>query len=146
MIETKDLYKVVGSMVDSALTDAGIPATRRRSDDEDGPISCRSVQISFDEYRVSPDGEMREVAQDVTVYFYAEDMDHPRDEAWTAANAIGLVFSAPIVIDGATVRVEDTISADMTSDVAEIGFTLAWYETVDISDYLTIDTLELEVE
>lgn len=146
MITREALNMAVGPLVDSALVSAGIPAERRKSDDP-APIDRRSIQIELSELKIDPMGDMRQITQSVTVYFFPEDAEQYRDEVWTAANAIEAALIAPLIVDGVAIRCDDEgVLIDMTSEVMEIRFNLTWFEiAIYDEDYELIDTLEEEL-
>lgn len=124
MITAEEINIALGELIDESLKEAGIPATRRRPDD-DSEMHRRSVQISLDGLHVDPQGMLRSLTQDVTIYFYPADTDQPRDEIWLAAMAVESAFSEPLIVDGAVLRLADEVYVDMSSiDIAEITLQL----------------------
>lgn len=145
MITREDLNIAVGTFVDEALEAIGLPIERRKSDDP-APIDRRSLQIQLEELQIELMGSMRQLTQDVTIYFYPSDDQRYRDEIWTAANGIEAALTAPLVVGGATLyATEDGVVVDMTTEVMEIRFSLTWIEVADDNeDYELIETLEME--
>lgn len=145
MITREDLNVAVGTFVDEALEAIGLPTERRKSDDP-APIDRRSLQIQLEELQIEPMGSMRQLTQDITIYFYPSDDQRYRDEIWTAANGIEAALTAPLVVGDATLyATEDGVTIDMTTEVMEIRFSLIWIEVADDhEDYELIETLEME--
>ena len=146
MITREALNVAVGSFIDSALTAAGIPAERRKSDDT-APIARRSVQIQLEELTIEPMGVMRRCTQTVVIYFYPENETQYRDEIWTAVNALETALINPIVVDGAELYADDDdIVADMSGEVLEITVNLTWIEVRDLDSSIeTIEEIDLEL-
>lgn len=144
MIKREDINKAVGGVIDQALIDAGIPAVRRRSDD-DSQIHRRSVQVMLEGLHVEPMGQLRKLTQDIEIYFYPADIDQPRDDVWTAVNALEQAFADPLIIESAALYCDDEIYYDMSDDFAQISLSLSWMETAHI-DAETIEEINVEVE
>lgn len=143
MITRESINVAIGPLIDSALESAGIPAERRKSDDP-APIDRRSIQIQLDELQIDPMGDIRQVTQSVTVYFFPENADRYRDEIWIAANAVEEAMIEPLIVDGVAIRCDDEgVLIDMSTEVMEIRFNLTWFEVVDLDEeYELIETLE----
>lgn len=146
MITREALNVAVGSFVDDALTAAGIPAERRKSDDT-APIARRSVQIQLEELKIEPMGDMRRCTQTVVVLFYPKNDNQYRDEIWTAVNALETALMNPVVVDGIELYTDDDdIVADMSGEVLEVTCNLTWIEVRDLDSSIeTIEEIDLEL-
>lgn len=147
MITRENINVAVGTRIDSALTAAGLPTERRKSDDP-APIDRRSLQIVLEELTVDPMGEYRRCDQAVRVFFYPQNDEQYRDEIWGAVNALESSLISPLIINGAELYLsDDGITADMTGEVLEITFSLSWIEVRSIdSDLDIMETLEYKME
>lgn len=146
MITREAMNVAVGYFVDDALTAAGIPAERRKSDDP-APIARRSVQLHLEELTIEPMGDMRRCTQTISVLFYPENDEQYRDEIWTAVNALEAALISPIVVDDIELYTDDEdIIVDMTGEVLEISFNLTWIEVRDLDSSIeTIEEIDLEL-